>query len=342
MDESVASMPAGPSAGEVRVPGLRFRAFTGHADIEGMSRVLQAASRADGLDWFPAPEELANDLFNSPNEDPRRDAVIAELGGRIVGFGRASWAVRDGRHVYHTSGEVDPQVRRRGVGRAILRLEQARLREIAAAHRDVVERVFAAEARDGQDGARALLEGDGYVPVRWFAEMERPLADPIDPRELPPGLEVRPLLPEDHRRVFAAEAEAFRDHWGHREWTESDFSWAFGSPSIEPSLWRVAWDGDEVAGVVATYVYAKENEELGIRRAWLERVSVRRPWRKRGVASALMVSAMLALHERGFETAALGVDADNPSGAVGVYERLGFGRVRGGMVMERPMEPAPG
>ena len=70
-------------------------------------------------------------------------------------------------------------------------------------------------------------------------------------------------------------------------------------------------------------------------------VSVRRPWRKRGVASALMLSAMLALREQGFETAALGVDADNPSGAVAIYERLGFRRSRGGMVMERPMDGAP-
>lgn len=329
-----------PSMEGIAVPGLRFRRFGGDADVEGMARVLQVAAGADGLDWYTTAEDLANELGNAPNEDPGRDAVVAEVEGRIVAFGRASWAIRDDRHVYHTAGEVDPAVRRRGVGRAILRAEQARLREIAADHVEARQRILSSEVIEGQAGALALLSSDGYSPVRWFSEMARPLAEPIAPRELPPGLELRPVRVEDHRRIFAAEGEAFRDHWGHREWTETDFRWAFGSPAIDTSLWRVAWAGDEVAGVVATYVYARENEQLGIRRAWLERVSVRRPWRQRGVASALMLSAMGALRERGFETAVLAVDADNPNGAVGVYERIGFRRVRGGTILERPMEPA--
>ncbi|HYM83675.1 MAG TPA: GNAT family N-acetyltransferase, partial [Candidatus Dormibacteraeota bacterium] len=277
-----------PTPAGVRIEGLRLRQYAGRSDLEGMTEVLWAAARADGDEWFPSVDELANEIENSPKEDARRDAIVADLDGRLVGFGRASWAVRDGRHVYNTSGEVHPDVRRRGLGRAILRAEQSRLREIAAGHTDATERVLAAEVHDGQTAALALLTSEGYAPIRWFSEMERRLDEPIEPRELPSGLEIRPVAEADHRRIFEAEAEAFRDHWGHREWGESDFRWAFGSPSVRPSLFRVAWAGDEVAGVVATYIYDAENEALGIRRAWLERVSVRRPWRQRGVASALM------------------------------------------------------
>jgi mycothiol synthase len=322
------------------IPGLRIRPYSGDdGDVEGMALVAQAAARADGEDWFPTIDDLASDLRNAPNSDPRRDVLVAELEGQIVGYGRVYWAVRDGRHVYHTRGDVHPDIRRRGLGRTLLRLNEERLRAIAAGHPDAKVRVFSAEVHDRQAGALALLTGEGYAPVRWFFEMARSLDEPIPGRDLPPGLEVRPLRPEDRRRVFAAEAEAFRDHWGQREWTEADFRWAFESPSIRPDLWRVAWAGDEVAGVVATYVSPEENETLGIRRAWLERVSVRRPWRRAGVASALMLSAMTALKAEGFRTAALGVDADNPNGAVAVYERLGFRRTNGGMIVERPMEP---
>ena len=90
------------------------------------------------------------------------------------------------------------------------------------------------------------------------------------------------------RRIFDAEAEAFRDHWGRREWTDQIFAeLPGGSRTWTLDLWRVAWDGDEVAGVVTTFVFAEENATLGLSRGWLEHVSVRRPWRRRGLASAL-------------------------------------------------------
>jgi GNAT superfamily N-acetyltransferase len=71
-----------------------------------------------------------------------------------------------------------------------------------------------------------------------------------------------------------------------------------------------------------------ENEALGIRRGWLDHVSVRRPWRRRGVASALIVAALDGLRSAGMTEAALGTDAENVTGAVPVYERLGFRRAR--------------
>jgi ribosomal protein S18 acetylase RimI-like enzyme len=102
----------------------------------------------------------------------------------------------------------------------------------------------------------------------------------------------------------------------------------------------VVWDGDEVAAVTETFIHADENRALGIEHGWLERISTRRPWRGRGVAKAMIVSAMEALRERGMSQAALGVDADNPSGAFGLYERLGF-RVANRMeAVAKPFDPS--
>jgi GNAT superfamily N-acetyltransferase len=89
-------------------------------------------------------------------------------------------------------------------------------------------------------------------------------------------------------------------------------------------MWQVAWDGDQVAGSVVNGIYAHENAQLGLDIGWLDHVSVRRPWRRRGLASALIARSLLVLRDRGMAIAALGVDADNPTGALGVYERLGF------------------
>ena len=319
------------------IPRLRFRGYRGEPDLPGIVEVLTAAHRADSVDYFPTVADLANELDHPINEDPARDLIVAELDGRIVAYARASWAIRDDEYAYMSSGEVAPAVRRRGIGRALLRAEQDRLGAISAGHRDDLPKRFHAWAFGGQVGSLALLRADGYQTIRYFSEMARPLDEPISALVLPDGLEMRPVDPADHRRIFRAEAEAFRDHWGYREWTDNDMDRTFASPDLDTSLWRVGWDGDEVAGVVLTTILKAENEELGELRGWLERISVGRRWRRRCVASALIVSAMSGLRERGFETAMLGVDAANPTGALHLYEGLGFRVVNGGEVLSRPL-----
>jgi ribosomal protein S18 acetylase RimI-like enzyme len=86
----------------------------------------------------------------------------------------------------------------------------------------------------------------------------------------------------------------------------------------------VAWDGDEIAGVVQNWIWPTENAELGVERGWLEHISVRRPWRRRGLARAITAESLRRLRDRGMTDAMLGVDADNPNGALGLYEGLGF------------------
>jgi mycothiol synthase len=111
----------------------------------------------------------------------------------------------------------------------------------------------------------------------------------------------------------------------------------FASPELDTSLWRVGWDGDEVAGSVMNFIYPAENDALGLRRGWLDHVSVRRPWRRRGLASALIAESMRALRDAGMTQAALGVDAENPTGALPVYENLGFRRARTGVQYRKPI-----
>jgi ribosomal protein S18 acetylase RimI-like enzyme len=86
-----------------------------------------------------------------------------------------------------------------------------------------------------------------------------------------------------------------------------------------------------------TFIWPDENELLGVRRAWLEHVSVRRPWRGRGLASALIADTLRMLQARGFEDAVLGVHGENPTGAVGLYERAGFRVHRRWVLWRKPL-----
>ena len=167
--------------------------------------------------------------------------------------------------------------------------------------------------------------------------MVRPLSEPIPEAPLPDGLEVRPVVESDHRRIWDADIEAFRDHWEAAVRTEEDYLGWFATPEIDTSMWRVAWAGDEVAGSVMTFIFPEENARLGVKRGWLEHISVRRPWRKHGLAGALIAQSLHVLRDRGMDEAALGVDAENVSGALRLYERFGFRRYRMGISYRKPL-----
>ncbi len=313
-----------PSTEGIRIPGLSFRRFAGESDYPLLAELIAAANMADGIDWLPSTDNLRIDYEHTDGMDPHLDVLIAEADGQLVGYGQVQRDVRDGTAVHWTSGTVLPEFRRGGLGRAILRANEARLREISTRFEDTTDRAFDSWVDDKQSGATELLTSEGYRPIRWGMSMRRQGLDDVAEVPLPEGLELRPVRQEDHRRIFQADNEAFRDHWGHRESTDEDFLRTFSMPELDTSLWRVAWDGDEVAGVVTNWIWREENEKLGVRRGWLERVSVRRAWRRRGLAKALIASALVALRDAGMDEAMLGVDTENPSGAVGLYEAVGF------------------
>ncbi len=317
--------------------GFRFRTYRGEPDLDGLCAVLLAVETVDGTNEIWGREAMANWLANMPDFEAERDVLIAEVEGRMVAWSYRSRRVRDGIRVFDSYGRVHPDWRRRGLGRAMLRLNESVSRARALAEDDPREAALGSWSSEANRGNVVLLESEGYEVVRWFFEMERPDLDDILELGLPEGIELRPVPGERLRDVLLATFEAFEDHWGAVERSEADIRQTLGDPDTDPSLWRVAWAGDEVAGSVINAIYPDENEALGFRRGWLDRVSVRRPWRRQGVARALIAASLVALRERGMERAALGVDADNQSGALGLYEGLGFRPIHRAMAYRKPV-----
>lgn len=310
------------------IPGLRFRMFDPASDYEAYVAVLTAANVADDLEWIPTVESMRHQHEHLDEFDPRRDILLAEIDGSVVAAAETDVRTRDGEAVHQVDGFVVPAWRRRGLGRSMLHWTERRAIEVARVDGRMGPRAFSAHPDTEQAGAVALYESEGYRIVRYGFLMVRDLTDPIPDRRLPAGLALRPVDPDDHRAIWDADVEAFRDHPDRAEVTETDFIRWFSMPELDTALWRVAWDGDEVAGSVMTFVYPEDNATLDQRRGWLEHVSVRRSWRRRGVGSALIVDALRGLRDAGLTEAALGVDAENPTGALGVYEALGFRRAR--------------
>jgi GNAT superfamily N-acetyltransferase len=320
--------------------GLRIRPYAGDADIPALVGVVNAEHEADGVDERETAEGWRAWLSNpSDSFTPTRDLALAELDGQVVAMASQDWAdSRDGSsRDYRLWGAVHPAHRRRGIGRALLADNERRARALAATHPRDRPPVLYGFAADGRPGG-ILLERAGYAVARWFLDMVRPTLDAIDDVPLPDGFELRPVTPDQHVALWRANREAFRDHWGGADESEGAMRRFFESPDADPTLWLIAWDGDEIAGGVINGIRREENEALGIQRGWLESVFTRRPWRRRGLARALIARSLLLLRERGMTSAGLGVDAENPSGALGLYEEAGFGVHERFVAWRKPME----
>lgn len=325
-----------PAALTTAIPGLALRRFDPAADFGALAELFCVANIHDGVEWAPSEASLRDDEWR-PTErfDPTADVLVAEVDGRMVGVAETSWRLR-GDVIYHEIGvTVHPDVRRRGLGAVLLGRIEERAREVAGrpdpdradpdrAHGVGRTHVLGGHSEDHVAGASALVRRFGYAAHTYGFLMRRPLDQPIVPVALPDGLEVRPVTSDQHRVIWAADEEAFRDHPEPAQRDEGDFEAFFGEPELDTGLWEVAWAGDEVAGSVMNFVWTSENERLGIRRGWLEHVSVRRPWRGRGLARALVTRSLERLRSLGLDEAMLGVHGENPLGALALYEKTGF------------------
>jgi len=148
---------------------------------------------------------------------------------------------------------------------------------------------------------------------------------------------VRPALPEHYRPIWKAREEAWQDHWGYAPFVEEDYRRWLDSPLFDPALWKVAWEGDRVAGMVLNRIDEAENARQR-RRAATRRMSfVLRPWRPWRGAGATYPEHRDVPRSSMDETA-LGVDTQNPSCALGLYQDIGYGEVHRHTIYRKHME----
>lgn len=303
-----------------------------------MARIIGEAKRADGIERSDSVETISTWYKHLHNCDPYLDMLFVEIEGEPIGYSRVWWEKQeDGLHTYRSFAVLDPAWRRRGIGQAILDWDLERLRSIAAGH-DSQLKVFRSGIDGGEHGTKALLEANGFKPITYGAEMSRSILGDLPDAPLPHGLEIRPVEPEHMRPIWEADAEAFLDHWGARRPTEADWEGFLDRPFTDPSLWKVAWEGDKVVGQVRSFIDPDENREYDRLRGYTENISTIREWRGRGVARALICASFRILRERGMHEAALGVHTDNPTGAFHLYLSLGFVVETTGAAYERPFD----
>jgi mycothiol synthase len=272
---------------------------------------------------FGLSDETAQDVeswFDLPSTNLERDARVAVRDGSIIGYGDVGDRTGDGKVLWldiRAEDDALPQ---------LLDFLEARAADLAS--EGAKAKVWSPE---GNERLRSLIESRGYGFDHYSRRMRVALDADLPDAKWPNGVSVRTYRrDEDEEAVYEAHQDAFS---GERDFERDPFDewthWSYREP-FDPELWFLAVDGEEIAGISLCRPERGGDESVG----WISVLGVRRPWRRRGLGTALLRHSFREFHERGKQVAALGVDADNQH-ALALYERAGMQTERSFVWYER-------
>lgn len=280
------------------------------------------------------PASEVEDDFGEPFVDSELDTRGYWLDGSLVAYGlvwhRPSGA-REERAIL--IGVVDPDYRGQGIGRHLLDWQIKRGRESLSSCDPTLPWYIRTREFDWVDDSFRLYRRFGLEPVRFMTEMIRVLDAPVVPRSVD-GVEILPWDRSLDEGTREALNEAFGDHWGSTHIDEDSFQHLVERNAIRLDLSFQAVAGGEVIGYSLNGVFPDDEQVTGRREGWVRSLGVKQAWRGKGVASALIENSFNAFIDAGLTHSMLGVDTENPTGAFGLYEGLGYEVLHGTVITQ--------
>ncbi len=284
--------------------------------------------------------------WQAPGFELGRQARVAVTGeDQLVGYIEV-WDRGEPHVQLFAWGGVDPRFRGIGIGSRLLRFAETRAMETISKSPPKARVSLRTSTVNVDQRAKRLFLRAGYLPIRHFyhmmIEMNKPPKTPHWPRGVKASepIQVRAMEPGEEAMVVQAVREAFRDHWGYVEipFAEEYRQWMHrieNDESFDRTLWFLGMDGDEIAGMSLCRPKRKGYPKAG----WVGTLGVRRPWRRRGLALALLQHSFGEFYARGKQRVGLGVDSQNLTGATRLYEKAGMHVIRQYDSYEKELRP---
>jgi ribosomal protein S18 acetylase RimI-like enzyme len=278
------------------------------------------------LGFEDSQEEDIKNGWESPGFDPEQDVrLVFTPEGKLAGFVEIWMTSHPPVHPWVWL-RLHPDYMHSGLGETLLQWAEERARDAF----DLVPEEARISMRTGTVSTihdmKGILENHGMTLFRHAFRMIIEMDSQPGAPAWPEGITLVPYNPDqDSEAVFRAASEAFQDHFGYVEQPfEEEYPrfmhFMTGTDMYDPEMWFIAMDGDQIAGICLCSRYAHEDHDSG----YINSLSVRRPWRKRGIATALLEHAFREYYQRGKSKVMLGVDASNLTGALSLYEKVGM------------------
>ncbi len=309
-------------------PRLDWRPLTTQ-DAAACAAVRAAAESVDDTGESYSAQDFLDDLASS-SLDRERGTIGAFADGVLVAMAALSArTAANPVHEMHVWGSVRPDWRGRGIGSGLLDWAERNAPVISELRFPGAPLRLQQYVYDKMPDYVALLESRGYTVHHYDFGMLRPISADEAHRApiLPEGFALVPFGPAVAEEFRLTHNEAFvPDHPGTTVVPPEVFAERVGTSAFRADLSLGL--RDEVSGALAGYVmseyYEADTQATGLRDVYLNYVATRREFRGRGVAAALITSVLHAAAEQGFDTASLSVLAEHPTGALSLYQRLGF------------------
>lgn len=331
-------------AASPELPGDLTIAPLTREDFAEASALLAAAETVDDTGEHWSPEDLTEWWVNDLVDLSRDGLAVRTTGGELVAWGTvlALPTFRDAFRI-DLEARVHPDWRGRGIGRALLGWQVARGGEVHADRHPGSPAVQAVSVPAAMTSLGGLVRRAGFAPERWYRTMARPLSEvPAVPAV--DGVELVPFGWDRDEEVRRAHNASFTEHHGSAERDAATWRTLFtGQRAFRPDLSVLALGDDgAVAGYALAYVYAADSLANGYDEVHLGQIGVLPSARGRGVASAAIAAVLRAAAEAGCAEAGLDVDSDNPTGALRLYEALGFRTARTRVSWSQALPALPG
>jgi mycothiol synthase len=310
-------------------------------DLESIAGLLTAVFAYDGIPIVQTAVELEEE-FVAPCCTIENDVMVVQLEEKLIGVAYTYFLPSESKEERcYVFGGVLPEFRQQGVGTELMTWAVQHGESLLRATGRTLPKYLRTDVSQQNESAARLFAKFGMKPVRFEEDMIRELNN-LPEVNVNQKYVIAPWDLARNEEARNVKNIAFQDHWGSTPTSSEHWlQMVNGSTArLDHSFFAVNQQ-QEIVGLLLTHRYESDDELLGKRIGWIDKLATLAEHRKQSIAKNLITHAWHSYAKDGFTHAALTVDTENPTGAYGLYASLGFQLYRGKITHELQVDPVP-